>query len=79
MSKFGLYDIYNKEWAYYCECIYNTPLADLTTDEDWLDDVWHVLVLYSFDTKEKAEEELEWHPWCEVRELSEDVPEIELY
>lgn len=76
---FGFYDILTKEWAYHCECIYNTPIADLTTDEKWLDENWHVLVLFSFNTKEEAEEDFKWHPGYEVRELPSDVPEIKLY
>lgn len=77
---FGIYDTYNKEFESACECIYNTKLADLTSDEKWLNENYHVLVTFTFETKEEAEEELKWYPdFCEVRELPPDFVEIALY
>jgi len=77
---FGIYDTYNKEFKSHCECIYNTKLADLTSDEEWLNENYHVFVKFAFNTVEEAEDELQWHPdFCEVRELPSNYVEIELY
>ncbi len=85
---FGIYDIYNKEFRGHRECIYNTPIADLTTDEDWLNEVWDCRVLFTFKTVKEAQEEIEsWligtgltkDPYLEVRKLPEDFVEYDLY
>ena len=85
---FGIYDIYNKEFRGHRECIYNTPIADLTADEDWLNEVWDCRVLFTFKTVKEAQEEMEsWligtsltkDPDLEVRELPEDFVEYDLY
>lgn len=85
---FGIYDIYNKEFRGHRECIFNTPIADLTTDEDWLTEVWDAHVTYNFETKEQAQAEMRsWlfgtgltkDPYLEVRELPEDFIEYDLY
>lgn len=76
---YGIYDKDNQEWRRYYSNIFNTSIADLTEDEDWLMDHYDTLVLYKFENKKEAEEEIQWQGGnCEVRELPEFIDEVKV-